>query len=264
MCQCTEGSWRYYPSIVLTWIGLICNGLDYLEKKRFVTADDEELTLYRGLLQRSSTNVRTNLITLFCGGSSGNFSFGGALSMTMCLIGPLNDIWSNRRELPSSARRCRKALWARPFRRCHVLISASMVLCHRCHVPEVLENGHLSDVPEMNQYNDNMILFFHSGSLLRFKKTKWEYQDYGPRFSMVIGLAQLFNSARESTLYILLIAFPSKLKTGKPYIWAKSVNMSYLTGRVSGLHISRDRREWPRSRQANPLVKIKASPFSSN
>jgi hypothetical protein len=42
-------------------------------------------------------NLRTNRITLFCGGSSENFSFGGALSMTMCLIGPLNDIWSNRR-----------------------------------------------------------------------------------------------------------------------------------------------------------------------
>jgi hypothetical protein len=38
---------------------------------------------------------------------------------------------------------------------------------------------------------------FHNGSLLRFAKTKREYQDYGPRFSMVIGLAQLFNSIRE-------------------------------------------------------------------
>jgi hypothetical protein len=39
----------------------------------------------------------TNLITLFCGRSSDNFSFGGVSSITMCLIKPLNEIWGNKR-----------------------------------------------------------------------------------------------------------------------------------------------------------------------
>jgi hypothetical protein len=54
----------------------------------------------------------------------------------------------------------------------------------------------------------------------------------------VLGLHNYSIRQGKGTLYILSIAFLSKLKTGKPYIWGKAVNMSYLTERASGLHIS--------------------------
>jgi hypothetical protein len=45
----------------ITWTGLIRNELDYLQKEGFVTTIDKELNHYRGILQRSNTNLRTVL-----------------------------------------------------------------------------------------------------------------------------------------------------------------------------------------------------------
>ncbi|OQV00177.1 NB-ARC domain-containing protein [Cladophialophora immunda] len=45
----------------ITWIGLIRDGLDYLEAERFVAGDDEELALYRKLLSRSNLKIETAL-----------------------------------------------------------------------------------------------------------------------------------------------------------------------------------------------------------
>jgi hypothetical protein len=51
-----------YPSAPsITWTGLIRDGLEYLQDNGFVTADDEEINHYRGVLQRGNTNIRTVL-----------------------------------------------------------------------------------------------------------------------------------------------------------------------------------------------------------
>ena len=49
------------PPSRITWIGLIENGLEFLEKKKFVAADDDELIHYRRILRKNNTNLRTVL-----------------------------------------------------------------------------------------------------------------------------------------------------------------------------------------------------------
>src|SRR5271155_2799634 len=83
-----------------------------------------------------------------------------------------------------------------------------------------------------------------------------------PRFSVVIGLTQLFNSVREKHVVRFIDRCSLQTKDWKALHMSQICKQSYLTGRVLGLHISWDGREWPRSHQTNPLVKIKASPLS--
>jgi hypothetical protein len=45
----------------ITWTGLILDGLDYLQARGFVAADDLELNHYRGVLQRDDVKIRTVL-----------------------------------------------------------------------------------------------------------------------------------------------------------------------------------------------------------
>jgi hypothetical protein len=45
----------------ITWTGLIRDGLDYLQDRGFVAADDLELNHYRGVLQQDNANIRTVL-----------------------------------------------------------------------------------------------------------------------------------------------------------------------------------------------------------
>lgn len=49
------------PPPRITWIGLIQNGLNYLEEERLVAGDDEELTHYRKVLTRDGLKVQTVL-----------------------------------------------------------------------------------------------------------------------------------------------------------------------------------------------------------
>jgi hypothetical protein len=49
------------PPPRITWIGLIQDGLNYLEEERLVAGDDEELTHYRKVLTRDNLSVRTVL-----------------------------------------------------------------------------------------------------------------------------------------------------------------------------------------------------------
>ena len=45
----------------ITWTGLIRDGLDYLEHKGFVEAEDPDLNYYRGVLERDNANIRAIL-----------------------------------------------------------------------------------------------------------------------------------------------------------------------------------------------------------
>ena len=45
----------------ITWTGLIRDGLEYLEHKGFVEAEDPDLNYYRGVLERDNANIRAVL-----------------------------------------------------------------------------------------------------------------------------------------------------------------------------------------------------------
>lgn len=49
------------PPSQITWIGLIRNGLQYLEEECSVAAEDKELSHYREILQQSDVSIRTVL-----------------------------------------------------------------------------------------------------------------------------------------------------------------------------------------------------------
>ena len=51
------------PPPRITWIGLIQDGLDYLEEKRIVAGDDVDLIHYRNVLTRDNLEIRTILRT---------------------------------------------------------------------------------------------------------------------------------------------------------------------------------------------------------